>query len=202
VNQKHYSPACERNQSPILEQLKILLINSHIVLEIGSGTGQHAVFFAEHMQHLQWQCSDRLAYHPSILAWRDDYIGSNVLAPLELDVSSSPWPTQSYDAVFTANTCHIMAWEEVVLMLQGVAGLLNDGGLLLIYGPFNYAGRFTSESNADFDASLKAQGMHMGIRDQEHMVEVAGQLGLILRDDIAMPANNRFLIFEKIELKN
>jgi SAM-dependent methyltransferase len=199
---KHFSPACERNRHPILQHLQHYLQSdihsSKTVLEIGSGTGQHAVFFAEHMPHLMWQSSDRLENHPSILAWRAEYAGANVLAPLELDVGCSTWPCQHYDAVFTSNTCHIMAWESVQAMLLGVAGVLQEGGLFLVYGPFNYGGEFTSASNADFDANLKVQAAHMGIRDQERMQQEAALHGLILLDDHAMPANNRLLIFKKI----
>ena len=198
---KLFSPSCERNCLPILQHLLHYLQSdvhsSKTVLEIGSGTGQHAVFFAEHMPHLMWQCSDRLENHPSILAWRAEYAGVNVLAPLELDVSCSTWPSQRYDAVFTSNTCHIMAWESVQTMLQGVSGVLQEGGLFLVYGPFNYGGEFTSASNADFDANLKAQAAHMGIRDQERMQQEAALHGLILTDDHAMPANNRLLVFQK-----
>lgn len=194
---KKFSPACERNSHPILLYLESYLQSAKTVLEIGSGTGQHAVFFAEHLPHLTWQTSDRLENHSSILAWQAEYAGTNVVAPLELDVSCSAWPEQQYDAVFTANTCHIMAWQEVQTMLQAVATVVPKNGLFIVYGPFNYGGEFTSASNADFDANLKAQAAHMGIRDQERMLQEAALHGLILLDDHAMPAHNRLLVFKK-----
>ncbi|MFZ6711737.1 DUF938 domain-containing protein [Undibacterium sp. TC9W] len=194
---KPYSAACERNSGPILQAITPLLTRSHSLLEIGSGTGQHAVTFARQLAHLQWQTSDRAEYHPGILAWLDEAALPNVLPPLELNIGKSPWPQKQFDVVFTANTCHIMAWEEVQLMFAGVANMLNNGGLFLIYGPFNYAGQFTSESNQQFDASLRQQAAHMGIRDIEKIIKLANQHGMQLQQDIAMPANNRLLVLVK-----
>ncbi|MFZ6873822.1 DUF938 domain-containing protein [Undibacterium sp. Di27W] len=194
---KLFSAACERNSAPILEVIQPLLNDAQTLLEIGSGTGQHAVTFARPLAHLQWQTSDRQEYHPSIIAWMAEAALPNLLAPVELNIGISPWPQTQFDAVYTANTCHIMAWEEVVLMFAGVATLLKAGGLFLIYGPFNYAGKFTSASNQHFDASLKQQAAHMGIRDIENMLILADQHGMRLQDDIAMPANNRLLVLTK-----
>ncbi|BBB58989.1 hypothetical protein UNDKW_0716 [Undibacterium sp. KW1] len=194
---KPYSAACERNSGPILQAITPLLTRSHSLLEIGSGTGQHAVTFARQLAHLQWQTSDRAEYHPGILAWLDEAALPNVLPPLELNIGKSPWPQKQFDAVFTANTCHIMAWEEVQLMFAGVANMLNNGGLFLIYGPFNYAGQFTSESNQQFDASLRQQAAHMGIRDIEKVIALANQHDMQLQQDIPMPANNRLLVLMK-----
>ncbi|MCU6435202.1 class I SAM-dependent methyltransferase [Undibacterium sp. Jales W-56] len=192
---KLFSPACERNSAPILDVLKPLLQQSKNLLEIGSGTGQHAVYFGAQMPHLLWQCSDRVEYHSSILAWQAEAGLDNVQPPYTLDVATSKWPGQTFDAVFTANTCHIMAWQEVEMMFAGVSELLTPEGLFCIYGPFNYAGRFTSESNQQFDASLRSQAAHMGIRDIEKIESLANQSGLHLRDDHTMPANNRLLVF-------
>lgn len=194
---KPYSAACERNSGPILQAITPLLTSSRSLLEIGSGTGQHAVTFARQLAHLQWQTSDRAEYHPGILAWLDEAALPNVLPPLELNIGKSPWPQKQFDAVFTANTCHIMAWEEVQLMFAGVANMLNNGGLFLIYGPFNYAGQFTSESNQQFDASLRQQAAHMGIRDIEKVIALANQHDMQLQQDIPMPANNRLLVLMK-----
>lgn len=194
---KPYSAACERNSGPILQAITPLLCSSHSLLEIGSGTGQHAVTFARQLPHLQWQTSDRPEYHPGILAWLDEAALPNVLPPLELNIGKSPWPERQFDAVFTANTCHIMAWEEVELMFAGVPSVLNNGGRFFIYGPFNYAGQFTSESNQQFDASLRQQAAHMGIRDIEKIIETANQHGMQLQEDITMPANNRLLVLIK-----
>ncbi|MFZ6638953.1 DUF938 domain-containing protein [Undibacterium sp. TC4M20W] len=194
---KLFSAACERNSAPILQTIEPLLRGSYTLLEIGSGTGQHAVSFAGQLTHLQWQTSDRQEYHPSIIAWMAEAALPNLLPPLELNIGISPWPENQFDAVYTANTCHIMAWEEVELMFAGVSALLNSGGLFLIYGPFNYAGEFTSESNRQFDASLKQQAAHMGIRDIEKIIALANQHGMQLQQDIAMPANNRLLVLLK-----
>ncbi|MDP1979110.1 DUF938 domain-containing protein [Undibacterium sp.] len=194
---KLFSAACERNSTPILQTIEPLLVDCHSLLEIGSGTGQHAVSFARQLTHLQWQTSDRQEYHPSIIAWMAEAALPNLLPPFELNIGISSWPQAQFDAVYTANTCHIMAWQEVELMFAGVAALLSNRGLFLIYGPFNYAGEFTSASNQHFDASLKQQAAHMGIRDIENILILASQHGMHLQDDIAMPANNRLLVLSK-----
>ena len=192
---KMYSAACERNREPILAVLRDVLANARTVLEIGSGTGQHAVYFGANLPHLAWQTSDLPENHASILAWLDEERPSNVLPPLPLDVGADAWPAGPFDAVFSANTCHIMAWEHVQAMFDGVGRVLKPGGLLCIYGPFNYDGRFTSDSNAVFDMSLKAQGEHMGIRDFEAVDRLAEAQGMVLAADHAMPANNLLLVF-------
>jgi SAM-dependent methyltransferase len=194
---KPFSAACERNREPILAELRRVLPSSGRVLEIGSGTGQHAVYFGAALPALSWQTSDLPSNHPGIHAWLAEEAPSNVLPPLELDVRSGQWPAGPWDAVFTANTCHIMAWDEVVAMLTGAARALRAGGTLCVYGPFNYAGQFTSESNALFDMSLKAQGEHMGLRNFEDVNGVAQENGLVLQEDCSMPANNRLLVWKK-----
>jgi cyclopropane fatty-acyl-phospholipid synthase-like methyltransferase len=194
-----FSPACERNQGPILEQLTLFLRFAGTVLEIGSGTGQHAVYFARHLSHLTWQTSDRTENHPSILAWLATYEEKNLLPPFTLDVAQSQWPVQVFDAAFSANTCHIMAWSEVAQMFQGVSEVLSSNGIFIIYGPFNYDGQFTSSSNQAFDAALRLQAPHRGIRDIADMRQLALETHMHLTEDIAMPANNRLLIFSKDE---
>ncbi|CAN5384097.1 DUF938 domain-containing protein [soil metagenome] len=194
---KQFSAACERNQEPILQVLRGAFAECRSVLEIGSGTGQHAVFFGTQLPHLSWQTSDLPRNHPSILAWQQDARCPNVLPPISLDVCKGEWPRGPFDAVFSANTCHIMAWEEVMAMFSGVARMLDAGGVMCVYGPFNYHGRFSSSSNAQFDASLKVQAAHMGIRDFESVVKHAEDLGMRLEADHAMPANNRLLVFRK-----
>jgi cyclopropane fatty-acyl-phospholipid synthase-like methyltransferase len=194
---KQFSPACERNQEPILLQLKAILTNSQKVLEIGSGTGQHAVYFSQHLPHLVWQTSDRIENHPSIQAWISENGNARTLAPFVLDVADNVWPVQIYDAVFTANTCHIMHWAEVEKMFAGVSRLLNTTGFFIVYGPFNYEGQFTSISNQEFDASLKRQAIHRGIRDIADLQKLAAQHHLFQEADLEMPANNRLLIFKK-----
>lgn len=194
---KQYSPACDRNQQPILAILREVLADSRSVLEIGSGTGQHAVFFGAHLPHLTWQTSDLPQNHASIIAWQQEARLPNVLPPLPLDAASDAWPSGPYDAVFSANTCHIMAWPEVVAMFGGVGRILPAGGTLCIYGPFNYGGAFTSASNAQFDAALKAAAPHMGIRDFEAVDRLAAEQGLRLHADHMMPANNRLLVWRR-----
>lgn len=195
---KLFSPSCARNAEPILQAITPFLVGCKHVLEIGSGTGEHAVFFSQHLPHLQWQTSDRAEYHPSIQAWVEEAKLPNLSPPLHLDVANSTWPTTLYDAIFTANTCHIMAWEEVEMMFAGCANVLQSGGLLLIYGPFNYQGQFTSASNAQFDANLKEQAPHRGIRDIDDMLALAKRHDFVLVQDKEMPANNRLLAFKKI----
>lgn len=194
---KQFSPACERNQDPILLHLKTVLTNAQQVLEIGSGTGQHAVYFSQHLPHLIWQTSDKIENHPSIYAWITESGSTRTLAPLVLDVADNVWPAQIYDAVFTANTCHIMHWAEVEKMFAGVSQVLTQNGIFIIYGPFNYGGQFTSVSNQEFDASLKRQASHRGIRDITDLQKLATQHQCNLQADIEMPANNRLLIFKK-----
>ncbi len=194
---KRFSSACERNCAPILSVLREAFAERRRVLEIGSGTGQHAVYFGTKLPHLVWQTSDLPENHPSIIAWQREAELPNVLPPLSLNVTGNHWPVAAknriFDAVFSANTCHIMAWAEVQAMFAGIGRLLSTDGVLCIYGPFNYAGRFSSPSNARFDASLKQQAAHMGIRDFEAINQLATDQGLSLRQDHAMPANNRLL---------
>jgi len=194
---KQFSSASERNRDPILVVLREELANCRTVLEVGSGSGQHAVFFAAHMPHLSWQCSDLHMNHASIDAWMQEAALPNVLPPLVLDMEQPHWPTQTYDAVFTANTCHIMAWHQVENMFAGAAQRLNAGGKLCVYGPFNYAGKFTSDGNFQFDAALREKAPHMGIRDSEAVNALAQAQGLHLLADHAMPANNRLLVWQR-----
>lgn len=198
---KQFSAACERNREPILAILRGLLAQSGNVLEIGSGTGQHAVFFGAALPHLVWQCSDLPHNHASILAWQQEAELANVLPPLALgirpDMHPDEWPAGPYDAVFSANTCHIMAWPEVQAMFAGIGLVLHAGGLACVYGPFNYGGAFTGPGNARFDASLRAQAPHMGIRDFEAVDALARAHGLLLQKDYAMPADNRLLVWRR-----
>lgn len=195
--EKPYSPACERNRDPILAILRDRFADRKKVLEIGSGTGQHAAYFGAHLPHLIWQTSDLPENHPGIHAWLQEAGLPNVLPPFALDVSSPSWPELSVDAVFTANTCHIMSWPEVERMFTGIGHVLEPGGILCIYGPFNYNGAFTSDSNAHFDAALRAKAPHMGIRDAEAMDALAARYGLGLEADYPMPANNRLRVWRK-----
>lgn len=165
------------------------------VLEVGGGTGQHAAYFAESLPHLTWQTSDRPDNLPDLQLRLKQAALVNTLPPLAFDVSDRDWPTGGYDALFSANTLHIMGWAEVERLFAGIGTLLADEATVVVYGPFNYDGQYTSASNAAFDASLKAGAPHMGIRDFEAVNELAHKANLDLIDDIAMPANNRCLVW-------
>ncbi len=194
---KPVAESCLRNQDAILEQLLPLLADRKTVLEIASGTGQHAVHFGRAMPYLRWQTSELAANHPGIHAWLNEAGLPNVLPPVHLDVNDGRWPVETVDAVFNANTVHIVSWPSVQTMFAGIGQVLAAGGLLVLYGPFNYEGAFTSESNARFDLWLKNRDPQSGIRDFEAVCELAAQQELQLQDDIAMPANNRLLVWRK-----
>jgi len=197
-HEKPYSEACERNREPLLEVLREVFAGCKSVLEIGSGTGQHAVYFGAHFPLLTWQTGDVPANHPGILAWLEEARLPNVLPPLALDVNADDWPQRRYDAVFSANTLHIVAWPEVERMFAGIARALPPGGVLAIYGPFNYGGRYTSDSNASFDASLRRRDAASGIRGFENIDALAQSHGFRLARDFAMPANNRTLVWRRL----
>jgi cyclopropane fatty-acyl-phospholipid synthase-like methyltransferase len=192
-----FSEACERNKQPILDKLRDELAGSSRVLEIGSGTGQHAVHFARDLRHLQWQPTDRSVYLHALAARIAEEGTPNLLAPLELDVLQEQWPLVAVDAVFSANTLHIMSWPEVEALFSGVGRVLSAGGVLVVYGPFRYAGRYTSESNATFDRSLRDRDPASGIRDIEAVSRLALTHGLVLTTDSAMPANNQLLAWSR-----
>jgi cyclopropane fatty-acyl-phospholipid synthase-like methyltransferase len=200
VRVKPYSEACERNRDPILQVLRDDFAQARSVLEVGSGSGQHAVYFARHLPHLTWHTSDAVVYHAGIEAWIADSGLSNVKHPLTLDVRDTPWPLVSVDAIFSANTLHIMDSDCVEAFFRGAARLLPVGGMLAIYGPFNYGGRFTSASNARFDADLRARGVGSAIRDFEAVNALARHIGLALVRDVEMPANNRTLVWRRESL--
>ncbi|WP_340649144.1 DUF938 domain-containing protein [Pseudoxanthomonas winnipegensis] len=194
---KPFAPSCARNRDPILAVLRPLLAQACRVLEIGSGTGQHAVHFAAALPQLCWQTSECAEHLPGIGAWLDEAALPNTPPPLALDVARGPWPAQRFDAVFTANTLHIMGWPQVQACFAGLAGVLEEGGVLAVYGPFNYGGAFTSDSNAQFDQWLKAHDPVSGIRDLDAVDALARGIGLRLEADHAMPANNRLLVWRR-----
>jgi len=196
MTQKPFSAACERNRDPILAVLREHFAGSQNVLEIGSGTGQHAVHFAAALPHLTWQTSDRPENHEGIRAWLEEAGLPNALPPLALDVNGD-WPVKKYGSLFTANTLHIMSWPEVQTLFAHLPQVLAEDARLVIYGPFNYNGQFTSESNARFQLTLKSWGEHMGIRDFEAVAALARGIGLRLVEDRAMPANNRCLVWAR-----
>jgi SAM-dependent methyltransferase len=197
MNAKPHAPATARNREPILALLRQQFADRTRVLEIGSGTGQHAVHFAHALPHLQWQCSDRADNLPGIRAWLDDARLPNTPPPIELDVARGPWPAARHDAAFSANTLHIMAWPEVQALFAGLDGVLAQDARLVIYGPFNVDGRPTSDSNAAFDADLKSRAPHMGLRDVAAVDALARGIGLRGLAEIAMPANNRCLVWRR-----
>jgi len=198
------SEACERNKDPILRILANALARSRTVLEIGSGTGQHAVYFATHLPHLTWQPSDRADYLPGLreriahgAPAGPEASPSNLRPPIELDVHDLPWPVGPVDAIFTANTLHIMEWAAVEDLFRGIGSVLSAPGVFCAYGPFRYGGRYTSASNAAFDRSLRARDPRSGIRDFEDVNILSAEQGLHLLEDHAMPANNQLLVWRK-----
>ena len=207
--EKPHSPACERNAEPILAVLRERLMNRRTVLEIGSGTGQHAVHFAAALPHLRWQTADVAAHLPGIRLWLDEADLPNTPAPITLDVNDDEWPRRAFaaaagptgepgfDAVFTANTLHIMGWPEVRRLFEALPGVMQPDALLIVYGPFNDDGRFSSPSNETFDASLRATDPKRGIRDLQAVDALARGAGMSLLEDRAMPANNRCVVWQR-----
>lgn len=194
--EKPFSQACENNKSPILAVLQEHLTRPARLLEVGSGTGQHAAWLAQHLPDIQWQPSDVADNLVGIQQWLNEASCSNALEPIELDVRN-PWPSGPYDAIFTANSLHIMSQHSAALCLARGASILSSNGLFMIYGPFNYQGRFTSASNAQFQQWLQTRNPESGIRDAEWVIDTLAEHGLILVKDHEMPANNRLLVFQR-----
>jgi SAM-dependent methyltransferase len=194
---KPYSESCAQNQAPILETLQEILVSQQQVLEIASGTGQHAIYFGRALPHLTWQTSELAQNHAGILAWLNEAELPNVLPPVVIDVNDGQWPIEMVDTVFNANTVHIISWPEVKRMFAGIARALCAGGILCLYGPFNYGGKFTSESNARFDVWLKSRDRSSGVRDFEDINRLAETHGLLLLRDVSMPSNNRTLVWQR-----
>ena len=192
---KPFSPACERNREPILAVLRGRFADRSRVLEIGSGTGPHAIHVAAAMPHLIWQTSDVPAHLPGIRQWLAEARLQNTPEPQAFDVNGA-WPAGRFDAVFSANTLHIMAWHEVVLLFEGLRKVMSPGALLTVYGPFNEGGKFSSASNASFDAALRADDPQRGIRDIEAVDALAHAAGMLRVDDRPMPANNRCITWQ------
>ena len=196
---KPFAQSCEENKKVILEQLRNLLSDSKNILEIGSGTGQHAVYFAQHLSHLIWQPTDLTENIPGIKLWSEEAALNNIVSPVVLNVEQQNWNLPAkYDAIFTANTLHIMSIKHVEKLFDGLACVLNEHGLFCCYGPFNKNGKYTSESNASFDVWLKQRDSLSGIRDMDELSVFAEKAGLRLIDDVAMPANNRILVWKKV----
>lgn len=196
---KPFSQACENNKQPILEILSRVLQKQKKVLEIGSGTGQHAVHFSRNLPFLTWQTSDLLINHQGINLWIDAFPSPNLLRPLTLDLNNEDSVIEKIDTIYTANTLHIVSWSLVVKFFNVVEKQLPKNGIVCIYGPFNYQGKFTSQSNANFDLWLKERDEQSGIRDFEAICQLANEVDLVLEEDITMPANNRILLFKKVK---
>lgn len=198
---KPFSQACENNKRPILNILSKVFSDNEHVLEIGSGTGQHAVFFGQQLPHLTWQTSDLPINHQGINLWIDETALSNVQKPIVIDLNKA-WPMPKHnpqvDGLYTANTLHIISWPLVVKFFESIAQNLASQSIICIYGPFKYQGQYTSESNANFDLWLKDRDIDSGIRDMEAILLLADSAGLTLIADHDMPANNQLLVFQKV----
>lgn len=192
------APAAARNREPILAVLKDVLPARGVVLEIASGSGEHAVHFAQALPEIIWQPSDAdAAALASIRAYRDAYGASNLLPPLRIDARDPPWPVDKVDAVVSINMIHIAPWNACEGLFLGASQVLRKGGKLILYGPFNIDGRFTAQSNEAFDASLKARDAAWGIRDLVDVEACAARNGLRLVSTVEMPANNLTVVFAR-----
>lgn len=196
MTDRPYFPAAERNREPILKVLRAWLPRSGRMLEIGSGTGQHAAFFAPALPLWQWQPSEHPNELPTLQAGLAGHDFPNIEPPIALDATGR-WPDAGFDAVFSANTAHIMHFAAVEAMFSGVGSRLNSRGLFVLYGPFARNGRHRAPSNAEFDASLRARDPGMGIRDVERLDRLGEECGLDRIAELRMPANNHILVFHK-----
>jgi SAM-dependent methyltransferase len=192
------APAAERNKGPMLEVLQRVLPPRGLVLEIGSGTGQHVVHFAKALPQLSWQPSDPDAENrQSIVLWsRVEELG-NVKPPLALDVRERPWPIDAADAIVCINVVHVSPWAATLALFDGVREMLPPAGVLFLYGPYRRGGRHTAPSNEKFDADLRAHNPEWGLRDIDELAEVADRVGFALAEIVDMPANNFSLVFRK-----
>lgn len=196
---KQSSPAAVRNREPIFRVLERVLPSSGTLLEIASGTGEHAVWMAPRLPGLTWQTSDAdAAMRESISAWIAESGVVNVPPPLALDVCTWPWPIQAADAIFCANMIHIAPWAACEGLLRGAGALLSESAPFVLYGPFKLGGSHTSPSNEAFDASLRERDARWGVRDAEAVIEAARPHGLRLDESLSLPANNRALVFLKV----
>ena len=201
--EKPFSPACERNQGPILEILKqTILPSDRRLLEVGAGTGQHAVFMAPHFPWLEWYPTDLSANLFGMKKWIDDARIPNLQKPIKLDVAKDDFPKLKFDVVLTANTMHIMHWKDCKSFMKLLGHRLREGSRAIIYGPFKYNGEFTSESNAAFDESLKERDPLSGIRAFEDVNSNMIKNGFELVKDYEMPSNNRCLVYRRLKFIN
>ena len=194
---KPFAESSEQNKEPILEILKSEFADCHRILEVGSGTGQHAVFFSEQLPHLQWICSDLEENHAGIQMWLDEAQHNNVEGPLLLDARED-WPQLHADAIFSANAIHIMSWQAAQGMIKNIGKVLTSGGKLCLYGPFMVNGQHTADSNAQFDVWLKNRDPLSGIRDVTDLTTLLNLQNMELVNDYEMPVNNRILVWQKV----
>jgi SAM-dependent methyltransferase len=195
---KGFAPAAERNRQPILDVLRRVLPPAGLVLEVASGTGQHAIFFSERLPALQWQPTDASPEAlQSIGAWVDDAARDNLLAPLDLDVRSPQWPISQADALLCINMIHISPWEATEALFQGASQLLEGGAPLITYGPYRLHGEHTAPSNAAFDQSLRSRNARWGLRDIDELSELGRKTGFALQERVGMPANNMTLVWKR-----
>jgi SAM-dependent methyltransferase len=202
MNDKPFAPATERNSRPILDVIREEFRGLKSILEVGSGTGQHAVYFAAELAHVTWQTSDIEVNHAGIQAWLRHAALPNVRDPLSLDVLTAEPPVDTYDAVFSANTAHIMSFTAVEKMFSIVSSVLENAGVFALYGPFRIGGEFNSPSNARFHQSLRQQDAAMGIRHLEDLDRLADMGGMKRARMYAMPANNQLVIWLKDTVGN
>jgi SAM-dependent methyltransferase len=193
-----FSPSSERNAAPILDVLRGALPAHGTVLEIASGTGQHAMFFAAALPHLEWQPSDVDPHaRASIAAWREHTGTANLHAPLDLDVCREPWPIDAADAIVCINMIHIAPWEAAIALVKGAGTRLPAGGVLVLYGPYRRGGAHTAPGNEAFDTQLRERDPAWGVRDMEAVETLAQAEGFDCEQRVAMPANNFSLVFRK-----
>jgi SAM-dependent methyltransferase len=198
LTSRRSAPAAQRNRGPILDVLQRILPASGLVLEIASGTGEHAVHFAAALPELEWQPSDAAPQaRASVAAWRIQAALPNLRAPLDLDVSRTPWPIAAADAVVCINMLHIAPWAAAQALMAGAARILGAGGVLYLYGPYRRNGAHTAESNEVFDRQLKSSNAQWGVRDLEAVADFAAQEALSIDEVVVMPANNFSVVFRK-----
>ena len=199
-----FSDACERNKKPILEVLEKYMPKRGLVLEIGSGTGQHAVYFAGKFGTIKWQPSEVPENLPGLTARIEAEGNEFVKPPIAIDVLKddiSAWPERILTAAFSANTSHIMDWQTVRGMFAGLGTKLKPRGVFCLYGPFNNGGKYTSDSNQAFDLRLKSQNPEMGLRDIQSLETLAGKNDMKLIDLVPMPAENMTLVFARNDIR-
>ncbi|HVU02868.1 MAG TPA: DUF938 domain-containing protein [Polyangiaceae bacterium] len=195
---KRHFPAADRNRAPILETLRTIFPKTCRVLEVGSGTGQHAAFFTAEEPGWVWQPTDFSAENvASVEAYRVESGRPNFLPTIQLDARSDEWPEGPFDAVYSANVIHISPWEVAEGLFRGSARVLAPSGVLVLYGPFRFGGTFTADSNAAFDDKLRREDASWGVRDLDDLNREARANGFLAGTVLERPANNHVIVFER-----